>query len=823
MNAETLKENVLAILRGNSLTKDVEALTQFQVHGFNFAESQEELKKAKAYLARETASAQMTPSEPVQAETVLPENTVDLGASAQAVGTPEANQRYVEYCAYLTAIFRPDDVLCFASINHATGITNQVFATLEDALTLDSFQNLIRANADASIYVAMNTYPESLVGQRKGRTQENVVEVRALQADIDDAQQAENIVSAMQSSAKVPPPSIVVESSPGKRQGIWCVDGIAKEDAKPLMQAIAAEFKTDSAVAEVARVMRLPGFVNRKYATEPVAKLLVNTGVRYARDAFHVSTVAEKIDRKPEGWLDEPFVRGSIYNQVLQFVGHFMSTKNIDDGDQMFALIKLKMEKNGCYERGGKIPFAWDQEQVRQQCHKLVNEWETGEEQKQEAISEALAEGAKIGEQALAAKVQPSTLLMSTAVLVEEPETVEVFDPKNAQSWQAMDMTCAVMNGRLGEVCDERMLAYFPIAYAWPALIAAAGAMVPQVSQEGGMIQPSNMVNSYTGLVGPVHSGKSQAIHWATRIAGIPDTNYTDLKAGSSEGLLSKLAALKNKGAIKDSVLIDLDEWAHFFSKAGIENSSFTSFLHTAFYKRKQSIIAGRGRDVEVNCALSFIGGIVEDDFETCFNATSLGGLHDRFTFGLCPEGFNFMYRPFEGRPEVFEPVSVLIAPEIFELTESIRKDSKNSIGREAEIAVRAAQVCASFDGIRILDAKYGERMIRAMIAEQSKVRQYLQPNAGVTIDAQVSNALMSWLVRNVPDGKLALEREVRQGLRKTLSRFGSNALEYATRGLIKQGVIWYGPVPNMKPWKGRQPHAYRLMDASGYSAAIYK
>lgn len=403
-----------------------------------------------------------------------------------------------------------------------------------------------------------------------------------------------------------------------------------------------------------------------------------------------------------------------------------------------------------------------------------------------------------------------------------ELETVEVFDPKTAEAWQTEDMSPSVMTGRLGEICFKRMLKDFPIAYAWPALIAAAGAMVPQIPQEGSFIQQSNLVNSYTALVGPVHSGKSQAIYWATRLVGLPDAHYSDIKAGSSEGLLMKLAKMRTTGKVKESLLLDLDEWAHFFSKAGIENSSFTSFLHTAFYKRRQTIIAGRGKEIELDCALSFIGGIVEDEFDTCFGASSMGGLHDRFTFGLCPQGFNFMYRPFEGHPEIFQPVPVQIAPEIHELTESIRKD-KPSIGREAEIAVRSAQVCASFDGIRTLDAKYGERMIRTMIAEQSKVRTYLQPNAGVTFDAQCSNALVSWLLRNAPDGKLVMERDVRQGLRKTLSRLGSGTLGYATQNLVRQGVIWYGAVPNLKPFKGRQPHAFRLMDASGFGGATYQ
>lgn len=81
MNATELKENVLTILRGNSVTKDVEALTEFQMYGFEFAEAQEQLKKAKAYLARMQQTATVAVQEPAQ-ENVVDENTVNLSAGA---------------------------------------------------------------------------------------------------------------------------------------------------------------------------------------------------------------------------------------------------------------------------------------------------------------------------------------------------------------------------------------------------------------------------------------------------------------------------------------------------------------------------------------------------------------------------------------------------------------------------------------------------------------------------------------------------------------------------------------------------------------------
>jgi len=121
------------------------------------------------------------------------------------------------------------------------------------------------------------------------------------------------------------------------------------------------------------------------------------------------------------------------------------------------------------------------------------------------------------------------------------------------------DWSDAVLNGRLGEICQRRMNR-FPIAYAWPSLIAAAGVTVPPIMPTTGITIADDNVNSFTGLVGPVHSGKSQAIEWAYKTLGLPDNSYSDIKAGSSELLLTKLSGMRTKGMLAQSLLIDLNK-----------------------------------------------------------------------------------------------------------------------------------------------------------------------------------------------------------------------------------------------------------------------
>ena len=139
----------------------------------------------------------------------------------------------------------------------------------------------------------MNPFKPELVGQSKGRTKDNVAEVKRLyvDADKDGAQAVENILK----SGKVPQPTVVLESSPGKFQLIWNATGLTREIAEPLMSALAQEFHTDPAVADTARVLRIPGFRNLKYADAPEVKLVsINAGANYDKSAFRVEFKPEE-------------------------------------------------------------------------------------------------------------------------------------------------------------------------------------------------------------------------------------------------------------------------------------------------------------------------------------------------------------------------------------------------------------------------------------------------------------------------------------------------------------------------------------------------
>jgi len=62
----------------------------------------------------------------------------------------------------------------------------------------------------------------------------------------------------------------VLETSPCKFQVVWKVENITQDQAEDLQRRMAREFHADLAATDSTRVLRVPTFVNRKYADEHV-------------------------------------------------------------------------------------------------------------------------------------------------------------------------------------------------------------------------------------------------------------------------------------------------------------------------------------------------------------------------------------------------------------------------------------------------------------------------------------------------------------------------------------------------------------------------
>ncbi len=75
-------------------------------------------------------------------------------------------------------------------------------------------------------------------------------------------------MAKIRQSNLVPPPNYTVNTSPEKFQIVWRVEGIDREHGEALLRAMARKLGGDPAATDSTRVLRLPGFVNRKYQTE---------------------------------------------------------------------------------------------------------------------------------------------------------------------------------------------------------------------------------------------------------------------------------------------------------------------------------------------------------------------------------------------------------------------------------------------------------------------------------------------------------------------------------------------------------------------------
>jgi hypothetical protein len=720
----------------------------------------------------------------------LPEETIkcalDTIADCDAAIEADINIRYNEYRSYLQAIFKPRDTLCFVTIEHNLDgnrkeeLTRNTFASFEDAITEESFLNILRANNTPSrnprntmpsIYVAMNTYPATLLGnsdmwQHKARTQENVVDVRALQVDIDDAGNAATVVTAMQSSSKVPPPSIVVESSTGKRQGIWLVDGFSKDDAKPVMSAIAAEFGTDSSVAEIARVMRVPGFVNRKpkYTDQPMAKLLSNTGVRYTRANFKIDLTKPAVngtDAKTVFDLNARFIHRQLDDQIISFIGHYISADNIKNPDTLYDLLEKRIADNGCFEPDGVTPFSCNMKRVRELCDLKVKEWKTGEQQAKEAEAQALAEAAKIGRDATVAKAE--------AIADLEPP-LQIADEEYPVFPKYVFVGTSIYENFVKPICEHNnRIDFFLWLSAEAMLLNYLGTKI-KTQIRGYNVSPfrGNIFMVIIGKRGETNKSSSvnDAMEYFKYIGCLAhsgrDTKTAEgrtlvFEAGSAEGL-----GLEMQKTNCTNALVFYDELEVLTNKAKIDGSTLRANLLKLYESAKFANLVKTGKEVyslepDSYCA-SLIANTTDDMFNDLWSTMSGEdtGLNDRFFFILQPKelperrmkvGVDFLSNSSKTR----QLIDKAINKGTFEI-ENINNPNLRQLmlmgNRYSERALKWALAIAVDLGLDSVDDEATDRgcdIVRYELA----VKRYLKTRQADTPQAQLQHKIKEVLRRN--------------------------------------------------------------------------
>lgn len=157
--------------------------------------------------------------------------------------------------------FNTNDRLAAVVLNKKTHEVIQRLASA-DSMAAPDFQSWLRYknNEGFEVYLSLNALHDSA----EGRTKAEIAAIRHIFLDFDDDGTA--AVERLEKRDDMPTPSYISNTSPNRWQAIWKVEGFDIEQAEILQKALARQTSADIAAADCARVLRLPGFYNHKYA-----------------------------------------------------------------------------------------------------------------------------------------------------------------------------------------------------------------------------------------------------------------------------------------------------------------------------------------------------------------------------------------------------------------------------------------------------------------------------------------------------------------------------------------------------------------------------
>jgi hypothetical protein len=163
---------------------------------------------------------------------------------------------------YILDNFEPADRIAILVLNRDAAETIQRITSAQKAASPE-FQSWLRyKNANGwDIYVGMNP----LKRDAWTRTKEDIESIKHVYIDLDHG--GPEALDAIENSSIVPKPNYVLNSSPEKHQVVWKVEGMNLEEAEGLLHAMVQEFGGDHAATDANRVLRVPGFANKKYET----------------------------------------------------------------------------------------------------------------------------------------------------------------------------------------------------------------------------------------------------------------------------------------------------------------------------------------------------------------------------------------------------------------------------------------------------------------------------------------------------------------------------------------------------------------------------
>ena len=181
---------------------------------------------------------------------------------------------------------------------------------------------------------------------KESRRNDDIIPSKILFADIDDVQREEFDDF---------PPSVLIESSPGRYVGIWYTDFYYSPDVN---QRLTHKFGFDPGGWDAGQVLRIPGTVNYKYPSRPKVKILYDDGPTYTFEQFNsiipkgksvsyskqsFNQVYEKYEHKLDGDIREMLFSKRYYGKDRSRSFWKLINKLLEKGlskDDIFTLVK---------------------------------------------------------------------------------------------------------------------------------------------------------------------------------------------------------------------------------------------------------------------------------------------------------------------------------------------------------------------------------------------------------------------------------------------------------------------------------------------------
>ena len=184
---------------------------------------------------------------------------------------------------YVRELFGPADNAAILVRNRSTGHTVQAI-TKAETIASAGFQTWL-ANQSASgydVFMGMNPIKD----RAYSRTRQNIKDIRHVYLDLD--RKGDESIEAIRNSTEVPAPNFVLDTSPGKHQVVWKVSGFSQDEAESLLHNLANQYGGDLAATDSTRVLRLPGFANRKLSEEFIVQARQESDAVYTLRDFTI-------------------------------------------------------------------------------------------------------------------------------------------------------------------------------------------------------------------------------------------------------------------------------------------------------------------------------------------------------------------------------------------------------------------------------------------------------------------------------------------------------------------------------------------------------